>query len=541
MHRWRGVAGIVLATSLAIAGCSGGSDKSDEGASPSGAANAGTDGTCTPDKVGGSVTMAPTALGVSLDPATAAGGSAQTGLEELALYGSLLRFDEKTNSFVGEYAESITPNADFSEWTLKMRPEVKFGNGNPMDAAAVQASIARNIDPKGKSRLRTEGRYIKSMEVVDNLTLKFVLNQPWGFFPIELSAGGGNVGALGMIQDVTEINKVGADRFGQNPGGGAAGPYEVETWNAPQQVVLKAKQNWWGGTVCIQKLTFVALTSGKAKYDALKNNEVNVATLSRDPVLIDQAAKDFPGARTVDQGNSIIEFNYTNKELADPVLREAVALAIDPAVINNRAFGGKQLASKGLAYEDKDSGITGTEGAPYDPEKAKALVGQLKAKGYNLSFTLLCSSSPSANVQAAIAIKSLLDAVGFNITVEPKDQAQMISQVYVDRNFQIWMGGQVGPAATEYASLSRYGSSNPASPYGMKNADFDAAVDKLRLADDTGSLNAALSDVQEVWNRDFVGVVYASDRPALVWTDNVHGLRFTRGITPYFDKAYISK
>lgn len=552
MRKWLEVVGVAATVSLTVAACtsSGSSSKNSQSnsasqpAATSSASNTNTsaDGSCNASRVGGSLTFAPTGLGTTLDPYTEPGGTSQSGPEELALYGSLLRFDESTNKFVGDIAAGITPNADASVWTLKLRPNVKFGNGDPMDAAAVKASIERDIDPKGTGAEKSEGGYVKAINVVDPQTVQFVLNGGYGYWPLELSAGGGTVGALGMIQDVKVVNQMGADKFGQDPSQGSAGPYEVESWNPPNQVVLKARPNWWGGTVCIQKLTYVTLNSIQARLDGMKNGDVQMATLSRDPVDTATATAEYPNATTIDQGNSIVEFNQANPTLSDVVARQAIAYAIDPKVISARAFGGKALAGTGLVYPDKTAGIDqGTEGLPYNPTKAKQLVSQLKSEGKNLTFTLICANSPSSNVQAAIAVQSLLNAVGFKITVKPEGETQAISDVYINRNFSMWLGGQVGPLATEYASLYRFDSTNPGNPYGMKDPAFDATLNTLRQAQNTTQLLSAMQAVQTEWNKVVPGVVYASDEPALIWTKNLHGLYFTRAITPYFDKAWISK
>jgi len=525
---------MVVVANVAVVGC--GSNKPSSGAKTSSANDV-----CTPDRVGGELTYAPTALAGTLDPYSSASGTAQNGPEMLALYGSLLRFDAKTSTFIGEQAESITPNADASEWTLKMRPEVKFGNGDPMDAAAVMASIQRNIDPAGSSQTKNQGAFFKNMTVVDPLTLKITLTQPWGFFPLELTAGGGTIGALGMIQNVKVVNAIGAKAFGQNPGDGAAGPYVVDSWNPPNQVVLKPKPNWWGGTVCVQKLTFVTLNSIQARLDGMASGSVNMATLSRDPVATAAATAKYPNTTMIDQGNADVSMNFANPELANLQVRQAIAMAIDPKVINDRAFGGQELSGNGLVYPDPASGIPkGTSGIAYDPDKAKALVTQLKGQGLKLQFDLLASNSPSTNVQAAIAIQSLLNAVGFNISVTPVAFPDWVTRVFVNRNFQLVLAGQIGPLATEYSSLFRYYSTNKANPYGVNDPAFDAALDKLRGAQNTKDLLAAMDEVQAEYNRYIPAVVYASDKSAVVWTPNIHGLRFTY-ITPYFDKAYVSK
>ena len=55
--------------------------------------------------------------------------------------------------------------------------------------------------------MKSAAQFIERVDVVDDLTVKFVLREPWGFFPVLLAAGGGTTGALGMIQNVKLIDE----------------------------------------------------------------------------------------------------------------------------------------------------------------------------------------------------------------------------------------------------------------------------------------------------------------------------------------------
>lgn len=531
---------VVVALGLLVSAC--GDDESSEGTSQTGSkstttsTDGGADDVCTEDRVGGSLTMSPLAISQSLDPFGVGGGSAQTALEYVAMYDTLLRFDEASGEFEGQLAESIEPNDDASEWTLTLREGAEFGNGDPFDAEAVKAATDRYLTEEG-SRMRSVAQFVKSVDVVDPLTVKYVLNQPWGFFPIHLSAGGGTVGALGMIPNVKLIQERGVDAFGQDNSGGGAGPYEVKEWTPPERVVLEAKDDWWGGPVCIEELSFTPLPSGQARFDSLQTGEIDMGIFYRDPVVANEAKGEYPHETSLYQSGQMLEFNLARTELADIRVRQAMAAAIDPGIVNDRAFGGEGLPWSGLVHPESDL-LEGTDGPAYDPEEAKALVKELKGEGMKLSFELL-AGNPAANQEAALAVEALLEAAGFQIDVRIVGTSEVIAAVYSDRNFDLALGGQVGSEATLFASLARFNSQNPANPYGFAEPEFDAALNDLQAARGADELQAAIETVQKAWNEYLPAHVIFTDEANWVYREGIKGLKFTRGVTPIFNTAYI--
>src|SRR5687768_17555590 len=142
-------------------------------------------------KVGGTVTMGVFAEPSGLDPVVAQGGGTGGNHEMGAIYDTLMRIDPATKTFVPQLAESMTSNADGSEFTLKLRPNVKFSDGTDYDADAVVFGLKRHV--QYGSAFAGQVASVKEYTVVDKLTVKFTLTAPWPNFPYVLSNAPGMI------------------------------------------------------------------------------------------------------------------------------------------------------------------------------------------------------------------------------------------------------------------------------------------------------------------------------------------------------------
>jgi peptide/nickel transport system substrate-binding protein len=135
----RVVAGLFVVSLLAAA-C--GDNKGSSGsnatttAAPGGTAAASTTVAKTPVK-GGVVTFGQFSREGGLDPIKLAGGGTVGGIEAAAIFDVLLRYIPDKGTYEGQLAESIAPNADFTEWTLKLRPNLKFADGTPSNTSSL--------------------------------------------------------------------------------------------------------------------------------------------------------------------------------------------------------------------------------------------------------------------------------------------------------------------------------------------------------------------------------------------------------------------
>ncbi|HRE01692.1 MAG TPA: ABC transporter substrate-binding protein, partial [Ilumatobacteraceae bacterium] len=354
------------------------------------------------------------------------------------------------------------PNADNTVWTLTLREGVTFGNGDPVDAAAVKASFDRHLDPEGGSALAGNAAQIAGVEVAGDLAVEFTLRDPWAGFPSLLA------GAFGLVQNVAVIDAIGQEAFASNPVGGGAGPFEVSNFSAGQSITLEAKDDYWGGDVCLDKIVFTIIPQNRTAYDALRTGEVDVMLLAQDPELLAEYREDagsFESFGAAQIGGDLLLINSgadgADTPGADVRVRQAIAAAIDPQLINDRAFSGSALMSTGLIPAGSEF-FTPTTGPAYDPDAAAALVAEVKADTGWDGTIRLASANTSAKSEAAIAVKAMLDAVGFNVDLSSQHTGtEMSTLVRVDRDFDLAMWGLSAHEENLWTTLKQYYSDAP--------------------------------------------------------------------------------
>lgn len=544
MSRNRVLWGAALCGALVIAAC--GSDSSEDSADGDGTSSivagssVGTDGECTADLAGGSLTVAIPFSSRTLDPYDGGGNTAeQGGMELQAIYDKLVRFDPEAGEFVPHLAESITPDEDHGVWTLTLPEGVTFSNGDPFDAAAVKASMDRHLDPDGGSALLSAAAQVASVEAPDPTTVVITLHEPWAGFPSLLAT------AFGMVQNTAAIDAVGQEAFASNPEGGGVGPFVVARYSPGESIELSPRDDYWGGPVCLESLTFSIIPQNRTAYDALRNGEVDAMILGRDPMLLDEARQNMDGLESygaLQIGGDTLLINSGadgyDTPGADVRVRRAIAAAIDPEVVNQRAYGGVAKLSTGLVPEEAVL-LEPTQGPEYDPEAAKALVEEVKADGWDGSIRLSCNNTPVTS-EACIAIKAMLDAVGFDVDLNTQRSATEISTlVRVDKDFDLVMWGLSAHEENLWNTLNQYRTGAPNNAGNFAHPDMDEALTQLQSAATTEETNEALAKVQAVWVDQVPGLPLTAFEPTLIWREAVNGIYFNTNVVAFFDKAYV--
>lgn len=473
------------------------------------------------------LTYASHALTNTLDPIKGRSSAWLGGTEMAAIYDVLVRWDPESGEFVPQLAESIEEAPDRLSWTVKLRDGVTFSNGDTLDAAAVVASTTRMTEGKATNTDQFLEN-VKSMEASDPRTVVYTLNNPWADFPILLTTGFGMITHPDSFQDGAFTEPIGA------------GPFTVKSVNPGVELILAPREDYWGGKPRLGGLKFVDLHGEQPMIDALRTGEVQMAYL-RGGEAIETMKADFPGYyEPVSMADNGIINVREGRAAHDIRVRQAIVLAIDPAVINDRARDG--LNSPGLEMFQEWSSMHGSVAGPaQDVEKARQLVAEAKADGYDGKLTFAALQDP-ASAQLALAMQSLLQNVGFEVEIQSNATKNDIAKVfYVTHDFDVTVAGTAVPDSAPLLRLQGLltsGSSQNVSGYG--NPEMDAVIFETQTAGTEAERRAGFEKMQTILNEDLPIVPLNSGANFITWAPNVHDAKAGMDGLILFDKIWIS-
>lgn len=460
-----------------------------------------------------------------IDPIFAAGGST-AGIEMAALYDTLMRWDADTGEFEPWVAESLESDADASEWTMTLRSGVTFGNGDPLTTAAVQASILRHQDPANASLNASMANTISEMRLTDDRTMTFVLNGPWAGFPFALTT------TVGMITNPAVVAAQGKD-FAADPTGAGVGPFDFGEFRPGEELVLNARDDYWAGAPCVPAVRFVNIVGSRAAYEALQQGEVDVAFL-REPIVVDEASDgDIGGLHAWPYGlGEVLMMNNGAKgskaPTADVRVRQAVAAALDPKMIDARANEGTGIPTSAIFGAGSGFADSGP-GPAYDPARARQLVDEVKAEGaWDGTIRLLCDNAP-ARQELALAAQAQLQAAGFDVQLDGgKNISDLIKQVITESNYDLACWGYNVSDADPWSKLAKnLQGGSTANFAGFSDPTFDSILGDLRAAGTPEGQRAAMTSLQARWDEVVPVAGLATVAETIAWGPDVHGLIFT--------------
>ena len=282
-------------------------------------------------------------------------------------------------------------------WVFEIRPNVTFANGEPLDAAAVAATIDHVLGPGAlQASARREIASIARTEVRGPLTLALMTKTPDLMLPRKLVSI--------KILPPKYLADGGVEGFNKQPYG--TGPF-VETSRTPARITLKANPHAWRPPH-VSELTVVKLPDNTSRLQALAARLADIALdIPVDAVALLEEA----GGRAVPWSTGsvdVIQFNTSrDSPLRDPRVRRALNYAVDKQRIVDGLLHGiprvaTQFANKGSFGYDE----TLTQPFPYDPAKAKALLAEAGyPNGFDLPIELMASviTSPYEQVAADLA------------------------------------------------------------------------------------------------------------------------------------------
>lgn len=331
-----------------------------------------------------------------------------------ALFEQLVQINGTTGQPEMVLAESIEPNADATEWTIRVKPEIMFHDGKALTAADVLYSL-RRIEKKNFPGLITMGPIdLAAARVMDKRTLRIPFDAPYGILPEGLAG----VFATRIVpEDYDPAKPIGT------------GPFKFGSFTAGQESSFPRFDEYWqDGLPYLDKLVIVNFDDDTAQINALQSGQVDLVNqLSSTSVPVVESAG---GKVVVSKTRAFVPFTMRvdKAQFSDVRVRQALRLLVNRDAFNEQVFGGlgeignDTFGGIDAAYEDA---IPQRE---QDQEQARSL---LRSAGQSDLRIELYSSSigPGAKAGASVFATQAKQA-GVRVNIRTQDPTQFFSQSY---------------------------------------------------------------------------------------------------------------
>jgi peptide/nickel transport system substrate-binding protein len=420
----------------------------------------------------------------------------------------LFDIDQKAN-IVPQLALSHETSADGKAVTIKLRPGVKFQDGEPLDAEAAKFSLERHLNFPASFR-KPELAALDHVDVVDPLTIKLVLKTPFSPLVAQLAD------RAGMMVSPKAAKEEG-DKFGLHPV--CAGPYKfVERVQQDRIVFEKFKDYWNKDNVFIDRVVFLPIVDPTVRLANLKSGGLDLmervlATDIKD-VRADPKLKLSSALWLGYQG---ITINIGNDKAKGPLsqsakVRQALDLAIDREAINQVVYNGEFVPGNQWINPENPYYQKAFPVRPRDLAKAKAL---LKEAGITGPVPVDFMVPKGAEFEAvAQVIQSMAAEAGFDMKLRVTELATSLKQAEAGeyQAFLLDWSGRIDPDGNSYI-FHRTGAPQNYSVY--SNPLVDKALDDARLVSDLAARKAIYEKMTQQILED-EPVIYLYHRKVLI-------------------------
>lgn len=416
--------------------------------------------------------QAPAATAAPGAPAASSGDTLRIGLDVDAGTGdprlmrdtSALRLRELVFDGLVQLQPDYTPkpalaesweNPDPNTWIFHLRKDVKFQDGTPLTAEDVKFTYDTILDEKLASPSRAFYTPIKNIEVVDDNTVKFTLDQPYSPFLSYLTMS---------IVPKALVEKDPA-AFANNPVG--TGPYKLTEWKRGDTLTFQANPDYWGGAPKIKNVLFKIVPDNSARTVALEAGDLDLiqSPLSPQDVTRLQAEGKFDVERIPAAGYTYVNLNCADPILSDVKVRQALSYLLNREDITNTIYKGIGQVAKGPIPPGMWAYTDDLPSYEYNPEKAGQLLdeagwklgadGKRSKDGQPMKLTVRTHSEDPDRRQVIEVIQAELQNMGIEADTNAVDFPTYFADVQAGK-YQMGVIGWLNLANPDQAMYRQF-------------------------------------------------------------------------------------
>lgn len=420
-----------------------------------------------------------------------------------------------------DLATEYGASQDGLTWTVKIRDDVSFTDGEPLTAE----DVAFTYNTVKEASSVNDFTMLDYAEAVDDTTVLFHMTRPFSIWPYTMAV-------VGIVPE----HAYDSATYGSNPIG--SGRYILKQWDRGQQVILEANPDYYGEAPKMKRVTILFMEEDAA-FLAAQAGEVDVAytsaTYSDQQVegyslasyaSVDNRGFNLPAVEeTKDQEGRTVGNDFT----ADVLVRRAINIGVDRQEMIDHVLNG--YGSPAYSVCDQLPWYNEASQVEYDPEEAAALLDQAgwtlgedgvrEKDGQKAELHLLYATGDSVRQALAADFAGQMEELGISCTTEGVGWDTAYDRALADPLLWGWGAHTPMELYNIYHTMEGTGTAQY-SPY--SNETVDTYMDQALASPD-------LESSYELWQKaqwdGAAGVTQEGDIP-WVWLVNIDHLYWVR-------------
>jgi len=405
-----------------------------------------------------------------------------------------------------DLAESWKMSADGLTYTFKLRKNVVFHNGRRVTAEDFKYSIERAADPLNASptallylseivgvKDKFDGLTdtVRGVVVIDESTIQISLTEPITHFLQVLTY------PVSFVVDKEQIMRD-PTNWTRNPNG--TGPFRLQTFNPLKEIVLARNERYHLGPPNLEAVVFNL--SGGSLSTRYENDEIHIAlvpTLELDSYRAGKSryASEYRVAK--EMSLSYIAFNVNKPPFDDPLVRQALALAVDRNAINEVLYYNRFRVADGILPPEMPGYSEDVSSYPYDPERAAELIANSKYFDNMPRITLnFPGSVASGGGFLEVFQQQWSDNLGLDIELEAVEWSTFLRELR-RKTFQVASLGWIADYPDPENFLHKlFSSGSTQNKLGYANVNVDELLKKARVEQDMIRRNKLYWEAEQI-------------------------------------------
>ena len=327
------------------------------------------------------------------------------------------------------YFESWEAHDDGLTYTIKVRQGVTFADGTPITAETVRFMVDRNLNtPGGGAWLLTNiASVTQPPTVIDDYTLELKSDRPsplvmQSFYMSSSVAIDPRV----VEANATEDDPWATEYFSRNETNGS-GPYEIVSRVPDQEVVFKARNDFYLGSPAYDTIIWKVIPSPAERVQLLKAGAIDVAVgLGTEEFVALEGADGVNVVKAPSKNMAYIGLNNSIAPFDNVLVRQGVSYGVDYNDILDNVYQGDARRLWGPLPDGAATSLGDEIGYSTDADMAEALLDEAGYDGQTV--TLSIDSAKAEHQLIAVRVQAALREVGVDVAIE-----QLPAAVFAER------------------------------------------------------------------------------------------------------------